>query len=106
MKYNKLIGIKATKEYLDMGISLKEILNRRTGKSTAKALHIIAEALENPGKAIPIKDHFRHIQLDFFLCDVIGSQILALCLKCLQINATRRTLTYNLYADTDDDSSS
>lgn len=72
-----------------------------TGKSTAIALKLIAEALENPGKPIAITEGRGNIPENApgGFVDVVEKTIEKLGLKFMHINRASKTLVYKLYEE-------
>lgn len=73
---------------------------RRTGRTTTRALEIIARAMKNPGNLIPIVDHysFRDSEADYMLARVIENIIQSLKLKGFSIkHIPEPSIIFNLY---------
>jgi|JI10StandDraft_1071094.scaffolds.fasta_scaffold90167_4 hypothetical protein len=66
----------------DTGI---RIGHRHTGRSTARGLHAIANAIQNPGVQVPIQDHFGTLMADQHLARMIERQVAMLELKHLKV---------------------
>ncbi len=49
--------------------------DRRTGRSTAQALHLIAEAIENPRQPRRVTDHHRSTEADRHLLNLVRALV-------------------------------
>ena len=72
-------AVKATGEYFDPA--------RRTGRSTAIALELIAAAIRNPGLTIKIKDHCSTPRADYALAMRISEMVGMLGLKHIYVRS-------------------
>ena len=79
--------ISATGEYFDP--------KRRSGRSTALALHYISDAIEHPRAPIRIKDHHDSVQADRQLAEIVEMMIIKLELKHMYVwNKYENTLKF------------
>jgi hypothetical protein len=74
--------------------AFEDLKYRRTGKSTRLALRTLLEALESPGKAIPVKDHFGSRQTDKMLFESIQDMAKRLDLEYLEFNRSNLTVRF------------
>lgn len=77
----------------------EELKTRRTGKSTGKALALIGEALQNPGKSIAIKDTEEvpdTLPIRMNQLSLIEDLVKKLELDGFRFHITSFTLTYDL----------
>jgi hypothetical protein len=71
--------------------------NRRTGRSTAIGLSRIADAIENPGKDILIRDHLGTPQADKYLMRMILDMISKLDLRGFHYKKAENMLSFQLH---------
>ncbi len=67
---------------------------RRTGRSTARALLFLGQALAEPGKPIPIRDHYGSPKADEFLMGTMQDMARKLGLEHLVWDKCKHTVTF------------
>jgi hypothetical protein len=75
---------------------------RRTGKSTAIALRILAEAIDNPNKWVPVVDHHDKRSSHMALLDKVQKLSCKLDLKFMIFNRQVCSVMFELYRDFSD----
>lgn len=85
-------------EVLKLGYSIKELKNRRIGKSTGLALGFISQALLKPNTQIKVYDHFNSesIQTKRYMLQNIQKLVQDLNLKWFVFNKVNCTIKYDL----------
>lgn len=84
-----------------IGCKLEHVANRRTGKSTGRALVLIGMAMQNPQKPVPLVEVENSHAQNKHLIPLVQSLIEKLELKFFMINWTNGTLTYNPFVEID-----
>lgn len=70
---------------------------RRSGKSTARALSYVSEAIKKPGEWIDVSDHFPGRQADLHLFSMISDIVQQLGLIDFEFNSSRMQMRSNYY---------
>ena len=98
MKINKLISTQQRVEHLlNTGNPINEA--RRSGRSTALALHFISKAMLTPGLVVQIVDHYDNTQVHQMLGMYIAKSIQDLKLEhfCVDYKKLKPTITYEVF---------
>lgn len=69
-------------------------VSRCTGRSTALALRLIAEAIENPGKAVPLRDHHNTTPAHDHFCRLVHAMTGMLRLQHMHVHSEQRVLVF------------
>jgi hypothetical protein len=76
-------------------LELSELEHRRSGRSTARALGYISEAILSPGAPIYIKDHFGTREADRMLLEMTKTIARTLGLEYMSFDRSKLTITFN-----------
>lgn len=60
MRFNRTLLM----QVLQRGDPIAHAVNRRTGRSTVRALRLLAEAIDNPGTILQVSDHHETVKAD------------------------------------------
>lgn len=77
---------------LETGAPLRLAADRAVGRTTILALRYVAQAIEQCGQPVEIRDHWGTHMADVALTDQCGDIVQALGLRGFEINASRRTV--------------
>ena len=87
-----------TKEWIEQfvaqGVPRYEITGRRTGKSTAQALHGLAWVIQHPGTHLRVSDHYGTIEASRHLLSIMATMVALLNLKHIHINRADCTVVF------------
>lgn len=87
-----------TQEWLAQLVSLDMpfhvATNRRTGKTTAQLLFLLAEVIRNPGKYFKINDHYGSYHANRHACYMLRDMVEKLGLEHIHINIGDHTVIF------------